>query len=76
VARQASQPRPKPRQGHRPRTPRPRHAGKQRVLTQKKPSQVESIADAVVIKDEGLFFLSARDGQVPLRGRHGFGLFP
>src|SRR5690349_9837615 len=49
--------------------------GKQLVLTHKKPSQVESIADAVVIKDEDIFFLSAPDGQVPLRGRHGFGLY-
>jgi hypothetical protein len=48
---------------------------KQRVLPHKQPSQTESIADAVVIKDEDIFFLSARDGQVPLRGQHGFGLY-
>ena len=48
---------------------------KQRVLTHKKPSQVESIAHAVVIKNEDVFFLSAPDGQVPLRGRHGLGLY-
>lgn len=36
---------------------------------------MESIADAVVINDEDFFFLSAPDGQVPLRGRHGLGLY-
>jgi glycogen debranching enzyme len=48
---------------------------KQHVLTHKNPSQVQSIADALVIKDEDVFFLCERDGQVPLRGRHGFGLY-
>jgi glycogen debranching enzyme len=46
-----------------------------RVLNQKRPSQARSIADAVVIKDESLYFLCERDGQLPLRGRHGFGLY-
>ena len=39
---------------------------KQRVLTKRTPSVVRSIADAIVIKDEDLFFLCAPDGNVPL----------
>ena len=48
---------------------------KHRVLTQGAPSMVRSIADAVVIKDEGLFCLSRQDGTVPLVGEHGLGLY-
>src|SRR5438477_5274346 len=33
------------------------------------------IADALVIKDGNLFFLSEPDGAVPLSARHGFGLY-
>src|SRR2546421_1603525 len=33
------------------------------------------IADALVIKDGNLFFLSEPDGAVPLSTRHGFGLY-
>jgi glycogen debranching enzyme len=51
------------------------HARKQRVLTHGSPSGVASIAGAVVIKDEDLFFLSDASGRVPLEGRHGFGLY-
>src|SRR5262249_55924008 len=61
--------------GQQPMSPRQKSHRKQQVLTQKRPSQVESIADAVVIKDEDVFFLCAQDGQVPLRGAHGFGLY-
>jgi len=57
------------------RAPGQRRQRKQRVLTHKKPSQVASIADAIVIKEEDIFFLCARDGQVPLRGPHGLGLY-
>src|SRR4051812_16900305 len=52
-----------------------RHERKQRVLTQGVPSLVRSIAGAIVVKDEDLFFLSERDGRVPLEGKHGFGLY-
>lgn len=46
-----------------------------RVLTQGKPSVTRSIADAIVIKDGDLFFLSEPDGQVPLDRHHGLGLY-
>ncbi len=45
------------------------------VLTHKRPSQVRSIADAMVIKDQDIFFLCERDGQIPIGEKHGFGLF-
>ena len=48
---------------------------KQRVLTKRTPSVVRSIADAIVIKDQDLFFLCAPDGNVPLDERHGYGLY-
>jgi glycogen debranching enzyme len=48
---------------------------KQRVLTKRTPSIVRSIADAIVIKDEDLFFLAQPDGSVPLKGQHGYGLY-
>src|SRR5919201_1754269 len=48
---------------------------KWRVLTHTTPAITPPIADAVVIKDENLFFLTTRDGRVPLRGAHGFGLY-
>lgn len=51
------------------------HRRKERVLKQGTPSVVTTIADAVVIKSGNLFFLSERDGNVPLGGEHGFGLY-
>lgn len=33
------------------------------------------MADAVVLKDEDIFLLTARDGSVPLGGKHGLGLY-
>lgn len=36
---------------------------------------VRSIADAVVIKQDDLFFLTEPNGRVPLDERHGFGLY-
>jgi glycogen debranching enzyme len=38
-------------------------------------SVIRSIAHAVVIKSEDLFFLSEADGSVPLTAGHGFGLY-
>jgi glycogen debranching enzyme len=38
-------------------------------------ASVGSIADAVVVKDEDVFFLTERDGDVPLKGNHGLGLY-
>ncbi len=48
---------------------------KQRVLTQGTPSITRSIADALVLKNENLFFLTQPDGDVPLSENHGFGLY-
>ncbi|HEY2898711.1 MAG TPA: glycogen debranching N-terminal domain-containing protein, partial [Gemmatimonadaceae bacterium] len=50
-------------------------ARKQRVLSHVAPSFTASIADATVIKCEGVFFLMSPDGSVPVRGRHGLGLY-
>jgi glycogen debranching enzyme len=36
---------------------------------------VNSIAGALVIKDEDVFFLCAPNGELPLTGRHGYGLY-
>src|SRR5581483_4522494 len=47
----------------------------QRVLTKGTPSIARSIADAVVVKDENIFFLTRPDGQIPLQQGHGFGLY-
>lgn len=55
--------------------PQTQQERKERVLTQGTPSVVRSIADAVVIKDEGLFLLTTPDGRVPLQGEHGYGLY-
>ncbi len=48
---------------------------KRNVLTQSQASKVESIGDAVVIKDGDPFFICPRNGQIPLSGAHGFGLY-
>lgn len=48
---------------------------KQELLTQGKPSVTRGIADAIVIKDRDLFFLSEPDGSVPMDRRHGLGLY-
>ncbi|HEU4642260.1 MAG TPA: glycogen debranching N-terminal domain-containing protein [Gemmatimonadaceae bacterium] len=51
------------------------HERKQRILTHGTPSITSSIADAVVIKQENIFFLTAPDGNVPVTDGHGFGLY-
>ncbi len=48
---------------------------KKRVQHKERPALVRSIAQAVVIKDEDVFFLCDRDGRVPLKGPHGYGLY-
>ncbi|MFZ0391490.1 MAG: glycogen debranching N-terminal domain-containing protein [Calditrichia bacterium] len=45
------------------------------VLTQSTSSVTSSIAEAVVIKNDNLFFLSQRNGAVPLPGNHALGLY-
>lgn len=48
---------------------------KQEVLTHKTPAISHGITKALTIKDGDLFFLCEPDGDVPLYGGHGFGLF-
>jgi glycogen debranching enzyme len=48
---------------------------KHRVLTQGASSVTGSVADAVVVKNENLFFLTDPAGIVPKGGDHGFGLY-
>ena len=48
---------------------------KQRVLMQGTSSITRGISDAIVVKNENVFFLSKPDGNVPLVGSHGFGLY-
>jgi glycogen debranching enzyme len=50
-------------------------ADKARPAKKSRSALVESIADALVIKDEDVFFLCDRDGRVPLEGKHGYGLY-
>lgn len=47
----------------------------QKALTEGIPSITRSIADAVVIKNENVFFLTKPDGCVPIADNHGFGLY-
>jgi hypothetical protein len=45
------------------------------ALTRGRPSDVESLADAIVIKNENVFFVARSDGGVPLKNSHGLGLY-
>jgi glycogen debranching enzyme len=36
---------------------------------------VRTLADALVIKSQDIFFLCERDGRVPVKGKHGLGLY-
>lgn len=51
------------------------HARKLDALTHANPAHVNDIADALVIKNEGLFFLCNPDGTVPGGEGHGVGLY-
>ncbi|HEX6533687.1 MAG TPA: glycogen debranching N-terminal domain-containing protein [Gemmatimonadaceae bacterium] len=69
-----------PRSGGRTRGARPLSATevrqrKQRILTHGTPSITSSIAQAIVIKSENIFFLTEPDGGIPLTDGHGFGLY-
>src|SRR5947209_6889670 len=55
--------------------PTSKKESKRPVLNKSRSATVASIAHALVIKDEDLFFLCAPDGMVPLGGRHGLGLY-
>ncbi|HEX6315903.1 MAG TPA: glycogen debranching N-terminal domain-containing protein, partial [Gemmatimonadaceae bacterium] len=48
---------------------------KAQLLTQAAPARVSGIADAVIIKDEGIAFVCARNGSVPGSRDHGMGLY-
>lgn len=45
------------------------------TLTKTRPTGVESLAQAIVMKKDNLFFLAQRDGHVPMTGHHGLGLY-
>src|SRR5690349_2762711 len=45
------------------------------TLTKTRPTNVESLAQAIVMKKDNLFFLAQRDGAVPMTGNHGLGLY-
>ncbi|HXG67376.1 MAG TPA: glycogen debranching N-terminal domain-containing protein, partial [Blastocatellia bacterium] len=60
---------------HRALTTEEKHARKQRVQTHGRASVTRSIADALVIKDGDIFFLTEPNGAVPMGGEHGFGLY-
>jgi hypothetical protein len=64
---------PKQHRGH--HTPQAQHERQQRVLTQGKSAMVRGIADAVVMKNQQLFFFTDPDGRVPRQGDHGLGLY-
>lgn len=59
----------------RPRSRKKQDERKQQVLTKGVPSVVQSIAHAIVIKDDNLFFLAPPGGEVPGGKGHGFGLY-
>jgi glycogen debranching enzyme len=56
-------------------SPEKRHERKQRILRHDATALITSIADAIVLKNEGMFFLTELDGSVPLSDHHGLGLY-
>jgi len=56
-------------------SPKEKNKRKQRVLTQGTPSITHSIADALVVKNGNLIFLTQTSGDVPLSENHGYGLY-
>jgi glycogen debranching enzyme len=48
---------------------------REETLTKGRPTTVESLADAVVCKNENVFFVARPDGNVPLKDSHGLGLY-
>jgi glycogen debranching enzyme len=57
------------------RLPKENHERDKRVLTTRTTSTVRSIAEAVVVKHENIFFLAPPGGEIPLTEGHGFGLY-
>jgi len=53
-----------------------REAGRRdETLTKGRPTDVESLATAIVMKKDNLFFVARPDGNVPMTGNHGMGLY-
>ncbi len=46
-----------------------------KALNAQRHTSTLATANAIVIKDENIFFLSLRDSSVPLQGKHGLGLY-
>src|ERR671930_483864 len=59
----------------RPLTEQDKQERKERLQTNGRASVTRSIANAIVVKEGDVFFLSEPDGNVPLGGEHGFGLY-
>src|SRR5262249_38445894 len=53
----------------------PAHRRQERTPGRNRSAFVQSIAEAVIIKDEDMFFLSQPNGQIPRKGKHGLGLY-
>jgi glycogen debranching enzyme len=47
----------------------------QETLTKTRPTNVDSLANAIVMKKDNLFFLAKPNGDVPMTDNHGFGLY-
>lgn len=62
-------------QPHDAQSPEQKQERKDRVLTEGASSMVRDIGDAIVVKDQNIFFLTNPDGNVPLAGQHGLGLY-
>lgn len=48
---------------------------REETLTKARPATADSLADAIVIKHENVFFVARPDGSVPLKDSHGMGLY-
>jgi glycogen debranching enzyme len=60
---------------HRSLSPEEQKKRKEQVLTQGAGSVTQSIADAVVMKNDNFYFVTKHTGNVPLSRNHGFGLY-
>jgi glycogen debranching enzyme len=64
-----------PTGGRKQFSPEEKHERRNRVLKQGANSLAQDISGAVVIKNGDVFFLTEKDGSVPLHAEHGFGLY-
>lgn len=51
------------------------HARRDETLTKGRPTDVESLARAIVMKKDNVFFVAQPDGSVPMTSNHGMGLY-